>query len=160
MYLSYHNVEIIYISMLIYTRGYNKHSITEYLINSISIYQLFVWWFEQARTTPLWLVILSRVQYMIMSVRLYRGHARLICFHYPFWRRRTATQFSEEIWCFPCHKSYAILSVTWKSQVSSDLWGLLALWAFRKIILLLRNSCSIQWVYTLILETFQWRLSM
>lgn len=28
--------------MLIYTRCYNKHSITEYLINSISIYQLFV----------------------------------------------------------------------------------------------------------------------
>ena len=28
--------------MLIYRRCYNKHSITEYLINSISIYQLFL----------------------------------------------------------------------------------------------------------------------
>lgn len=28
--------------MLIYTRRYNEHSITEYLINSISIYQCFV----------------------------------------------------------------------------------------------------------------------
>lgn len=53
MYLSYHNVDIIYILMLIYTRSYNKHSITEYLIDSIPLERRFVRWFAQARTTLL-----------------------------------------------------------------------------------------------------------
>lgn len=57
--------------MLIYTRCYNKHSIAEYLINSISIYHLFVCQDGLNRPgQPLCAVglrIPSRVQYMIMS---------------------------------------------------------------------------------------------
>ena len=59
--------------MLIYTRCYNKHSITEYLINSIPIYQLFLCQdgLNRPGRPPLCAVrTSSRVQYMIMSVGL------------------------------------------------------------------------------------------
>lgn len=58
--------------MLVHTRCYNKHSITEYLINSISIYQLFFLsrWFEQARTTHCAVTTPARVQYTVIFLWL------------------------------------------------------------------------------------------
>lgn len=117
MYTSYHNAKIIYLLTQIYARCYNKHSITEYLINAISIYQR--WFcpdgFEQARTTCCAVRIFSPsgVQYTIMSVfkkGLQRSHLRVYMTRGAvelrpfFW---TLLRKKKKKWCFFfCHARY------------------------------------------------------
>ena len=84
--------------MLMFTRCYNKHSITEYLINSISIYQLLFCQdgFEQARTTPSCSKDLCNKTSVLL---IYRSHTRLVCLHNILWHRGTYLELSEKKWC-------------------------------------------------------------